>query len=138
MAWGTSKTWAVGDRLNAADVNAMIRDRLNYLTGTGWTDLVLINGWAWANGSWSKPGWSQLGDMIQLRGDITGGATGSQICNALPSSIWPPYLVVQQAMSNGTHGRIDVGLAGTVTWSSTWASSTNAYVMLDQVRWFIN
>lgn len=59
-------------------------------TPTVWTNLTLGNGWT-STGSNGVPGYRKIGDMVYLRGMISGGAN-STTCATLPTGFRPPSL----------------------------------------------
>jgi hypothetical protein len=53
-------------------------------SATGWTPLVLQNGWHQA-AAVDQPSWSQDGSRIELRGGLSGGTTGQVIAQLPPN-----------------------------------------------------
>lgn len=95
-------------------------------TFNGWTNLSLVNGWAWYGSIFSTPQYTKSADgIVTLKGLIGGGADGSVIAT-LPSGYRPKERLILAAVQNAVAGRIDILPNGQIvsvnTEGNTWAS----------------
>ena len=60
-------------------------------TPTAWTAFTFLNGWTGATGGYPIAGYRRIGDMVYMRGRISGGTMGQPMFN-LPAGFRPPYL----------------------------------------------
>jgi hypothetical protein len=92
--WGIPITDAVN--LNVTDIAAL----KTATAVTAWTNLVLTNGWTNVGG-WGIPQYRKVGDMVQLRGLVSGGAANSSL-TTLPVGFRPPDQMTLPYAVNGT------------------------------------
>lgn len=92
---------------------------------TAWTAPTFTNSWSTYGGAFQSPQYRKVGDMVQLRGAMTGG-TGTAF--TLPTGFRPPANV-SFAVANGSNlGEIQVASDGAVTMLRT---SNATYVALN-------
>lgn len=98
-----------------------------YTLTTEWEDAVLLNGFVPYGGSYTKPRFRVLNDVLQVQGLVKGGAAGSRPIFKLPPNI--ANRVVKRSIhavdrSGSANGRIDINSNGVlaVNISTSWTS----------------
>ena len=98
MAWTTPPTFTVNEVLTSGAMNGITGD-LAYLYGdTTWSPLTLVGSWA----SSVTPGYRRVGNLVVMRGAVTGGSSGNQICTLAAG--YRPTQAVSATTSNGYGG----------------------------------
>lgn len=69
-------------------------------TPTTWTNLTLVNGWANLGGGNETFQYRKVGDMVQIRGMITGGAWNTTVAT-LPTGFRPLGALNSNVLSQG-------------------------------------
>lgn len=59
------------------------------VAGTGWTNATLTAPWVNYGGTWNVAQYRKIGDEVQVRGLVAGGASG-QVVTTLPVGFRPP------------------------------------------------
>lgn len=111
MAWSTPTSHAVGDVLTAADWNLNTVANPEYLFGDAtWTNATTQNSWV---GGATTPGFLKAGNIVYLRGSVTGGTSGNAAFT-LPTGYRPSQLMaIATPVDLGT-GYAQVTTAGLV------------------------
>jgi hypothetical protein len=99
-----------------------------------WTAPTFQNSWKNYGAPFQTAGYRKVGDVVQLRGLINGGAQPT-IAFTLPAGYLPPAVVVACAVADGatTNGRVDIGPTGTVTMQNGM-SGTAGFISLEGIQ----
>lgn len=81
---------------------------------TPWTAVTFQNSWANYGGGYQTCQYRKDGDMVQLRGVMTGGVA-STVAFTLPVGFRPPMLIEIPGIGGGTNPRFSVATDGQVT-----------------------
>lgn len=142
MSWVTPRTWAAGEIVTAALLNAQLRDNLTYVMGgQTWTSLTLVNSWVAFGAPYATPAFRQFGDVVEIRGAVKNGVENSVIAN-LPAGSRPNVTLIFPAwMTEGTAqgwAYVSVAANGDVKHTRIGASAplapANDFVGLDTIR----
>lgn len=95
------------------------------VSGSGFTQLPLQNGWTHAPYSTSAAAWRDLGGVVHLRGAIANGSSG--VAFTLPGGLAPASnLYVPVDLCNATKGRLLIQTSGVVMVEAEGGLFTNA------------
>jgi Tfp pilus assembly protein PilE len=101
---------------------------------TSWTNLTLVNGWVWYDGSsgmFSTPQYTKTSDnVVQLKGLIRSGSTTYDTNIAtLPAGFRPKGRLIYTTGNSGGYARLDILPTGEIRFEG----STNGWQALDNV-----
>ena len=108
-------------------------------SATAWTAPTLQNGWVYygTGSGMAQPGYRLVGDVVQVRGAIKSGSTGSPIFT-LPVGLRPAGGAETFVVSAGPGAaRVEVSWTGTVRVLGYLGGGTNAMVTLSGVSFSI-
>jgi len=93
-----------GQEISASAFGIPVANEVNRMTPvttvTAWTALSLTNGWANVGG-WGSAQYRKVGDMVQLRGVVSGGTANSSVAT-LPAGFRPPDQITVPYAVNGS------------------------------------
>ena len=100
--WGIPITDQVNTNTNA----------IAALQSTAWTNMTLFNGWSNFGGSYALASYRKRGDMVDCRGTIQGGSSGS-IFAILPTGFRSPVSL----QPNARDGYLNIDSSGNMTFT---------------------
>lgn len=84
------------------------------LDPSGWIAPAFLNAWTDLGAPWQTLEYRIAGDVVTVRGVVTGGSIGLAVFTLLPA-FCPPADLVFPVASNGGYGEVTVTAAGSVT-----------------------
>lgn len=94
------------------------------LDPSGWIVPAFLNAWVNLGAPWQTLEYRIAGDVVTVRGVVTGGAIGLAVFTLLPA-FCPPADIVVPVSSNGAFGSVTITAAGNVTPTAGNAASVS-------------
>jgi len=104
-----------------------VNDDVTFLNGEAWVAPTLVNGWVNYGAGYAPAGYRRVGNVVRLRGFVTGGAASSGLFT-LPAGYRPAYPAVLVVDASGGFGAVVVGTTGAVVHN---AGSVASFLDLD-------
>jgi hypothetical protein len=104
-----------------------------------WIAPTFQNSWRAFAAGWSTPGYRKIGDIVYLRGMVTGG-TSPSTAFTLPAGYIPPNNIVAVVLGDNpttANGRVDINAPSGNVVIQSGPSSSAGFVSLDGVQFSV-
>lgn len=101
-------------RARLLTVELLAHRHLFPLDPSSWIAVAFVGGWGNLGAPAQVVQFRKVGDEVQIRGVMTGGAIGA-VAFVLPIGFRPPATMYVAGASNGAYGQMSIDAAGNVT-----------------------